>query len=48
MEIRERYTMESEKIMFDAILEGKTIEEAFTIKESTQTQHTHENDVELF
>ena len=48
MEIRERYTMESEKIMFDAILEGKSIEEAFTIKASTQTQHIHENDVELF
>ncbi len=48
MEIRERYTMESEKVMFDAILEGKTIEEAFTIKESSQRQLIEENNVELF
>jgi hypothetical protein len=34
--------------MFDAILEGKTIEEAFTIKESSQRQLIEENDVELF
>ncbi len=48
MEIRERYTMESEKIMFDAILEGKSIEEAFTIKNFMKTQEPKDNDVELF
>ncbi len=48
MEIRERYTMESEKVLFDAILSGKSIEEAFTIKASTQIHHKQEDDIELF
>jgi len=30
-ELRSRYTMESEKIMFDAILQGKSIEQAIEI-----------------
>lgn len=48
MEIRSRYTMESEKIMFDAILAGKSIEEALLIKESVQAQQPEDDDVELF
>ncbi len=46
-EIRKRYTMESERVMFDAILDGKSTDEAMAIKnahESTQT----EDDIELF
>jgi NifU-like protein involved in Fe-S cluster formation len=45
-EIRSHYTMESEKAMFDAILHGKSIEEALAIAESF---HQSENDdIELF
>lgn len=47
-EIRSRYTMESEKIMFDAILSGKTIEEALAIKEAAQAQKPEDDDIELF
>lgn len=49
MEIRSRYTMESEKIMFDAILEGKSIEEALAIKAQIESQKTDDDDdIELF
>lgn len=49
MEIRGRYTMESEKIMFDAILEGKTIEEALAIKAQSDAQKSNDDDdIELF
>ena len=46
-EIRSRYTMESEKIMFDAILNGKTIEEALVIKQTFEAEH-NDDDIELF
>ncbi len=45
-EIRQRYTMESEKIMFDAILKGKTMEEAIALASSVQEKE--EDDIELF
>lgn len=49
MEIRSRYTMESEKIMFDAILDGKSIEEALAIKAALEAQKSDDDDdVELF
>jgi hypothetical protein len=48
MEIRGRYTMESEKIMFDAILEGKSIEEALAIKEAAEAEQNEDDDIELF
>jgi NifU-like protein involved in Fe-S cluster formation len=49
MEIRSHYTMESEKIMFDAILAGKSVEEALAIKEAIEAQHqSEEDDIELF
>jgi hypothetical protein len=48
MEIRSRYTMESEKIMFDAILAGKSIEEALAIKAATEAQQPEDDDIELF
>ncbi|MFK5948162.1 MAG: hypothetical protein QM500_05270, partial [Methylococcales bacterium] len=44
-EIRGRYTMESEKVMFDAILKGKTVEEA--IKLATLTDEL-DDEIELF
>lgn len=48
-EIRARYTMESEKIMFDAILSGKTIEEALAIKEAAQAKKPEDDDdIEFF
>lgn len=46
MEIRSRYTMESEKIVFDAILQGKTIEEALAIKNAAEAEQ--DDDIELF
>jgi hypothetical protein len=45
-QIRSRYTMESEKMMFDAILQGKSIEEAIAAKEAHQQNQS--NDIELF
>jgi NifU-like protein involved in Fe-S cluster formation len=48
MEIRSRYTMESEKIMFDAILKGKSIEEALAIKQAVEAEQDEDDDIELF
>lgn len=49
-EIRSRFTMESEKIMFDAVLSGKSINEALALAsamtEATPTED--EDDIELF
>lgn len=45
-EIRDRYTIESEKIMFDAVLKGKSIEEA--IKLAANADKADEDDIELF
>lgn len=46
-QIRARYTMESEKLMFDAILQGKSIDEALAIKNSHNQQDQSDN-IELF
>ena len=46
-QIRSRYTMESEKVMFDAILQGKSVAEALAIKSAYQ-QEQSDDDVELF
>ena len=47
--IRERYTMESEKLMFDAILSGKSVEEALALaKTVVENVPEDEDDVELF
>jgi hypothetical protein len=45
-EIRDRYTMESEKVMFDAILQGKSIEEAVEL--ATKVDEDEHDDIELF
>jgi hypothetical protein len=45
-EIRARYTMESEKLMFDAILQGKSIDEAIAAK--AVFEQNQEDDIELF
>ncbi|NOT12058.1 MAG: hypothetical protein HOP23_09550 [Methylococcaceae bacterium] len=45
-QIRSRYTMESEKMMFDAILQGKSVDEAIAAKEAFQ--QTQSDDIELF
>ncbi|WP_026223855.1 hypothetical protein [Methylosarcina fibrata] len=45
-QIRARYTMESEKVMFDAILEGKSIDEAIAAKVAFQQDQA--DDIELF
>ena len=45
-EIRGRYTMESEKTMFDAILHGKSMEEALALAESCKRNDA--DDIELF
>lgn len=45
-QIRSRYTMESEKMMFDAILQGKSVGEAIAAKEAYQ--HSQSGDIELF
>jgi hypothetical protein len=45
--IRARYTMESERLMFDAILQGKSVNEALTIKNTHQEEDQSDN-IELF
>lgn len=47
LEIRDRYTMESEKLMFDAIHEGKSIEEALALV-INDVGGAHDDDIELF
>jgi len=46
--IRDRYTMESEKAMFDAILEGKTTQEAISIAAEYENKDEKDDEVELF
>lgn len=43
--IRGRYTMESEKVMFDAILQGKSIEEALKLAVQSDEE---DDEIELF
>jgi hypothetical protein len=45
-QIRSRYTMESEKMMFDAILQGKSIDDAIAAKDAYK--RTGSDDIELF
>jgi len=45
-QIRSRYTMESEKMMFDAILQGKSVDDAIAAKNAHQ--HSQSDDIELF
>lgn len=45
-EIRNHYTMESEKQMFDAILQGKSIEEALALADAVIKEEG--DDIELF
>jgi len=47
-EIRGRYTMESEKIMFDAIVQGKTIEEAIQLAAKADEAGKDADEIELF
>jgi hypothetical protein len=46
-QIRSRYTMESEKLMFDAIVKGKSVTEALAIKNAHQEEDQSDN-IELF
>jgi hypothetical protein len=46
-QIRSRYTMESEKLMFDAIVQGKSVREALAIKNTHQEEDQSDN-IELF
>ncbi|MCF7970908.1 MAG: hypothetical protein K9L22_07050 [Methylococcaceae bacterium] len=46
--IREGYTMESEKIMFDAILQGKTIDQAMQLAAEHSNSNEDDDDIELF
>lgn len=45
-DIRSRYTMESEKLMFDAIVQGKSVDEALAAK--TTHQQDEADNIELF
>ncbi|CAG7856051.1 hypothetical protein MCAMS1_00397 [biofilm metagenome] len=45
-QIRSRYTMESEKMMFDAILQGKSVADAIEAKNALQKNQS--DDIELF
>jgi hypothetical protein len=45
-EIRGRYTMESEKVMFDAIISGKSIDEAIQL--AAKVDDVDDDEIELF
>lgn len=45
--IRNQYTMEAEKVMFDAIHQGKSVDEALTLFEQA-SQQSDEEEIELF
>lgn len=45
-QIRSRYTMESEKMMFDAILQGKSVDEAIAAKNAHEPNQA--DNIELF
>lgn len=45
--IRSHYTMESEKVMFDAIHQGKTVDEALILFQQANRQ-SDEDEIELF
>jgi hypothetical protein len=45
-QIRSRFTMESEKMMFDAILQGKSLDDAMAAKNALL--HKKSDDIELF
>lgn len=45
-DIRGRYTMESEKVMFDAILQGKSIDDALAL--ASQIESADHSEIELF
>ncbi len=46
--IKAKYTVESDKKMFDAILNGATIEEALDISMQTETENANLDDILLF
>ncbi len=46
-DIRSRFTMESEKLMFDAIVNGMSVNEALAIKNAHQEEDQSDN-IELF
>lgn len=46
--IRAKYTMESEKLMFDAIFQGKSVDEALEMAATQQEAQPQEDDIELF
>ncbi len=49
LEIRNRYTMESERVMFDAILAGKGMDEAISLASKVVCNEiVDEDDIELF
>lgn len=47
-QIRAAYTMESEKALFDAIIKGKSLEEAVKIAAAESTNKNDDEDIELF
>lgn len=46
--IKSRYTLETDKAMFDAILEGKSIEEALNHLAAPKAEEKPANDIDLF
>lgn len=46
--IRSKYSMETEKLMFDAIIAGESLESVLTIAAENDLQDTDENGIELF
>ena len=46
--IKSKYTVESDKAMFEAILSGKSVEEALAISKQMEEKNASEDDIELF
>ena len=47
-QIRSKYTMESERKMFDALMEGRSIDEVLHMAIGNATDSTSKDDIELF
>jgi len=46
--IKSKYTIEQDRLMFDAILEGKTVAEALALAQTWEQQDSGDGDIELF
>ncbi len=47
-QIRSKFTMESDRVMFDALMQGKTVEDVLAMNAQTESKIDNSDDIELF